>query len=117
MTAHWAVTVFAVVVALFGLILGLGGLWLVTLGGSWYYLLAGSAFFVAAVYLMQDRKLGAWIYFGVLGFTLIWALMEVGFDGWRLVPWLVAPGVLALILAALLPLIGRARVSPGPTST
>jgi len=34
--AYWALKVFAVIVALFGLALAVGGVWLITLGGSWW---------------------------------------------------------------------------------
>lgn len=89
----------AAVLALIGLTLLAGGVWLVALGGSFYYALAGIAVVVSAIFLWQGRKLGAWIYIGMLVATLIWGLFEVGFDPWGLVPRIVAPAVLGLWLA------------------
>jgi len=46
------------VIALIGIVLAVGGVWLVALGGSWYYLLAGLAMIVAGGLLVLGRPLG-----------------------------------------------------------
>ena len=50
------------IVALAGLTLGGGGLYLALLGGSWYYLIAGVGMLLAGVQLWRGRLSGAWLY-------------------------------------------------------
>lgn len=83
---------------LMGAWLAVGGARLVSLGGSWYYLLAGVATLVAAVLLWRRRRLGLWIYLTLLAATAVWALAEVGFDFWQLVPRLGLPFAVSIIL-------------------
>lgn len=73
-----------VVIALMGLALGGGGLWLILLGGSWYYLLAGLGFLLTAFLLVTARPAALWVFAAVVAGTLIWALWEVGLDWWPL---------------------------------
>jgi quinoprotein glucose dehydrogenase len=98
-----AILVTAVVLALIGLYLGVGGAWLIALGGSWYYLIAGLAF-LATAWLLWRRRAGAlWLYAAIVVATLIWAVWEAGFDWWSLGPrggvvvlvalWLLTPWV------------------------
>ncbi|MFN3353671.1 MAG: membrane-bound PQQ-dependent dehydrogenase, glucose/quinate/shikimate family [Brevundimonas sp.] len=97
--------------ALIGATLLIGGVWLVVLGGSPYYLLAGAALIASGVLLVMLRPLGAWIYFGVWIATLVWAVWEVGLQGWPLVPRIVAPTILLALVIAALPVLlpGRGR--------
>ncbi|MBU4137091.1 MAG: membrane-bound PQQ-dependent dehydrogenase, glucose/quinate/shikimate family, partial [Alphaproteobacteria bacterium] len=95
-----AVRVLAGVLALIGLVLAVGGAWLLSLGGSFYYLLAGLGLVASAVMLWRLRLLGAWIYVGVFALTVLWALWEVGLNGWALVPRVVAPAVLLAFVIA-----------------
>lgn len=98
------------IVAAIGLVLLIGGLWLVTLGGSAYYLVTGAAMIVSGLLLMRGRRLGGWLYAAIVFFTLIWALWEVGGNGWALVPRVVAPVVLlVLVIFAMASLSGRPR--------
>ena len=88
---------------LIGLILGAGGVWLVTLGGSWYYVLAGLGFLITALLLRRRQGEALWVYALVVLGTLAWAVWEVGFDWWQLGPrggvivllafWLLTPWV------------------------
>lgn len=94
--AVWAVRVFGLLVLLLGVPLIVGGVWLISLGGSPYYLLAGAGLLASGWLLFRLRVLGAWIYFGVFAATFVWALWEVGLNGWALVPRLVAPSVILL---------------------
>lgn len=96
---HW---VFILLLAIVGLLLGLGGGFLIHLGGSPYYLLAGLAI-IAVIVLLFRRSNKATKLFGVfLGATLLWALLEaglhflgllprlamwLGFGVWFLTPW------------------------------
>src|SRR5215217_6395022 len=109
--AAWAVRIFGGLVALLGVPLVIGGVWLITLGGSFYYLLAGLGLIASGVMLARLKSLGAWIYFAVFGLTAIWALWEVGLNGWALVPRLVAPAVLLVGVILSLPVLipGRGK--------
>jgi len=84
------------VIALIAIVLIIGGIWLVALGGSAYYLLAGIAMFASGLLLMRGQRIGGWLYCAVVFVTLIWALWEVGGNGWALVPRIVAPVVLLI---------------------
>lgn len=98
----------AAVVALLGIGLLAGGVWLAALGGSWYYLLAGLGFVATAGLLAGRRGAALWVYALVVAGSLAWAVWEVGFDWWQLAP---RGGVIALVgLWLLMPWIaGRLR--------
>ncbi len=74
------------------------GAQLVTVGGSPYYLVAGLLVLGAAFYLWRGDRRGAWLYGLMLAGTWLWALWEVGFDGWALLPRVLVPTVLGLWL-------------------
>lgn len=93
------------IVAFAGLYLAVGGLYLILLGGSFYYLIAGLALIASGFHLYKGRLTGVWIYLGVLGCTLLWALFEVGFAFWPLVPRLVAPLLMGAIVLAIAPML------------
>jgi len=76
----------AAVMALMGLALAAGGIWLIVLGGSLYYLAAGLALIATAWLLSVRRAAALWIYGGLLLGTMIWAVWEVGLDFWSLAP-------------------------------
>lgn len=88
----------ATVMLLLGLALSIGGIWLVSLGGSFYYAIAGVALIAVGVLLWQGNRWGAYLYGLLLLGTLIWAIAEVGFDGWALMPRLLLFTVLGLFL-------------------
>ena len=111
---YWAVMALALVMAVFGLAILGGGIWLITLGGSWYYALAGLGLVVSAYFLFRQSMAGVWIYLLTFLGTLIWALWEKGMDGWAQVPRLVGPTViLVLVLLCIPALRGPARVARG----
>jgi quinoprotein glucose dehydrogenase len=93
----------ALVVALMGLYLAVGGAWLLALGGSLYYLVIGIGLLVTAFLLFRARREALFLYAVLLLGTLIWAMFEVGLDFWSLAPrgdilvplgiWLVLPVV------------------------
>jgi quinoprotein glucose dehydrogenase len=82
---------FAVVLGVIGLIYVGAGAYLASLGGSIYYLVAGALFVAAAYFLFRGMRLGAWIFSGALALSVVWALWEVGFDWWALMPRLLIP--------------------------
>ncbi|WP_326428957.1 glucose dehydrogenase [Stutzerimonas frequens] len=104
---YWALKIFALIVALFGLALAVGGLWLITLGGSWYYLLAGAGMLASGVLLFLQRLSGVWLYWLVFIGTVVWALWEVGLDPWALLPRVLALAVIALLSLAFVPWLRR----------
>lgn len=111
-TGGWkaAVMVLAIVLAVFGIALFAGGIWLIVLGGSWYYGLAGLGLIITAWMLATQRRGALPFYVVVWLLTLIWALWEVGMNGWALVPRVVAPTVVLVLILLVLPGLGRARI-------
>lgn len=105
--AEWAVGALGVILTLIGVVLIVGGGMLIAAGGSWYYLLAGLGLAASGVLIFRQELLGAWIYVGVFVATVLWAMWEIGLDGWGLVPRVIAPAVLlAFIIPSLLVLKG-----------
>lgn len=98
------------VVALTGLLLAGGGIWLLILGGSWYYAIAGIALVAAGVLMMFHDMAGLWTYLAAWAFTLAWAWWEAGTDVWAQVPRLVAPTVLLLLVLSAIPGLRRPRL-------
>ncbi|WP_368516589.1 membrane-bound PQQ-dependent dehydrogenase, glucose/quinate/shikimate family [Rhizobium sp.] len=86
----------ACLVGLIGITIACLGAWLFVLGGTSYYLIAGVILLCVAVLLSRRSVFGPWFYTLLLIGTLVWALTESVFDGWALIPRLVAPAVLGL---------------------
>lgn len=82
---------FAIVLGIMALIFVGGGAYLATLGGSLYYVIAGLLYLASAALLFRGKRLGAWLFGLTLAITIVWALWEVGFDGWALLPRLLIP--------------------------
>lgn len=99
---------FAAVLALIGLILLVGGVQLAYLGGSFYYAIAGFALLASGIAFGLGRPLGFYLYVAAFIFTLLWALWEVGFNGWALTPRLAGPLVLMILALLLLPTVAIA---------
>ena len=97
--------IFAVVLALLGAVLVTGGVRLITLGGSFYYAIAGVTLIVSGVLLWRGNRWGARLYALLTFGTILWAIAEVGFDGWALAPRVLPFLVLGLVL--LLPRVRR----------
>jgi quinoprotein glucose dehydrogenase len=100
--------VFAVFLALVGLLLGIGGVWLVLVGGSPFYLIQSAAFVAIGMLVWIRNPLTLWAYTLLLLATLAWALFEVGLDWWQLMP----RGDLAVGLGVVLVLPWIARAVP-----
>ena len=92
----FAVRAYAALLLAIGLALAIGGVMLAALGGSPYYLVAGLALVASAVLIWMHRAEGAWLYGSLLLLSVVWALSEVGFDGWALAPRLITLVVLGL---------------------
>jgi len=99
----WLVLLLALVIGLIGLILLLGGAYLVYVGGSPYYALAGLGLLATAGLLWRGSALALWLYVLVYAATLVWAVWEAGLDGWALVPRVVAPTVVLLLIVTAVP--------------
>lgn len=102
---RWTRRIYALVLAIVGVALLVGGVMLVSAGGSPYYLLAGLLTLGSGVLIWRRDRRGPWLYGTLLVGTLGWSVWEVGFEVWLLVPRLVAPFVLGLGL--LLPSVRR----------
>jgi quinoprotein glucose dehydrogenase len=81
-----AFSITAGVIGLIGLYLVIGGIWLISLGGSAYYLVCGAAIIATSVLLFLRRREALWLYAMVVVATVVWAVAEIGFDWWQLVP-------------------------------
>ncbi len=112
----WLVPVYGVILAVVGLILGGGGLWLVSLGGSWYYLIAGLALIVTGGLMARRKPAGFALFALAAALTVIWALWETGGAFWGLVPRLAPWLVMAIVAALLYPLIGGTTARKGAFS-
>ncbi len=105
----WAVTILGVVLILLGITLAAGGVWLITLDGSWYYALAGLGLVVSGWLLLQLSMAGVWLYLLTYALTLLWAVWEVGWAPWPLVPRVVAPTILLILVLLAIPVLSHRR--------
>ncbi len=102
MTAHASRVLciaFGVLCGLVGLLLLVGGIWLLTKGGSPYYLVLGVAYIVVSLFMFLRNVWALWAYAVITSGTLVWGIWEVGFDWWQLVPRGDLVVILGLILA------------------
>ncbi len=109
---YWATIVLAIIMAIFGLPILAGGVWLIVLGGSWYYALAGLGLLVSAWFLFRHSIAGVWVYLLTFVGTVIWALWEAGLDAWAQVPRLVAPTIILILVLATIPALRRRPSGP-----
>ncbi|MPQ55279.1 pyrroloquinoline quinone-dependent dehydrogenase [Duganella sp. FT27W] len=98
-------------IGVFGLAMAAGGIWLVAVGGSSYYALAGLALLAATWLLLRRRRAGQSVMAAVWGASLAWALWEVGFNGWGLVPRVVGVTGLFMLALVLSPVINVASAT------
>jgi len=105
-----ALAVFGMFLGLSGLVLAAGGIELITLGGSWYYLLAGLALILAGALYLRRKPLASAVVAALVIATLLWAVWEIGFAFWPMVPRLAPFLVIGFVAALLHPwLAGRAH--------
>lgn len=103
----WLLVILGVIIAIAGLALFAGGVYLATLGGSLYFALAGFGLVVSGALVTMRRSLGVWLYAFVFLATIAWSLWEVGLAFWPLVSRLVAPAVIMLLLLLIAPIFKR----------
>jgi len=88
----------AIILALVGLPLMIGGLILIASHGSAYYTVAGVLVIVTAVLVFRDDRRARIVYAALFAGTIAWSLWEVGVELWPLVPRLLAPAILGLLV-------------------
>ena len=103
-----------VLLAILGVALGAGGVWLITLGGSPAYVVLGLALLLSGLLLCRRRASGLALYALILLASLAWAIWEVGFDYWALVPRLALLEAIGVWL--LLPFTNGGLMSRSPSS-
>jgi quinate dehydrogenase (quinone) len=106
---HLILGVFGILLGLSGLFLAIMGAQLVTLGGSWYYLLAGFGLLISGVLYVRTKPAATLVIGVVFVATVIWALWEVGFTFWPMVPRLAPFLVIGLLAALLHPWLSQGR--------
>ncbi len=99
-------------IALLGLALLGGGVYLATLGGSWFFLLMGLAMLVSGLLIARRKPAGAWLYAVALVLTALWALWDTGLEYWPLVSRVLTFAVIGVVIALVYPLLQRASGSP-----
>ncbi len=105
----------ALVFAVIGAWLLVGGIWLLVLGGSPYYAVSGAATVLSAGLLWARRRAGAWLYGVVWLGTAVWSLFESGLNFWYLEPRLLVPTLLLIWLW--LPPVQRKLVGAAPRAS
>ncbi|NKB33160.1 MAG: membrane-bound PQQ-dependent dehydrogenase, glucose/quinate/shikimate family [Pseudomonadales bacterium] len=104
----------AVVIGICALLMLWPGTILLMAGGSFYYALAGVVLAVSCYWLFKGDRRGAQLYGIFLVITYLWAIFEVGFDAWALMPRLAMFSVLGLWF--LLPGVRRGLLQQEPES-
>jgi quinoprotein glucose dehydrogenase len=99
---------YVLVLFISGLPLLIGGAYLLALHGSPFYALSGGALCASALLLLLHRGEGALLLVLLGCTTFAWAVWEVGFSGWSLLPRTGLPAVVGAIV--LLPPIWRPLV-------
>lgn len=85
-----------------GLFYLIGGGKLISLGGSWYFFIAGLVTIVSAIFIFRKKALGVGLFSLVFIGTVIWALIDTGFEFWPLHSRLMFPaGLFAAVLFTL----------------
>lgn len=103
----WPIFLYLVVsvAALSGIVLTIGGAYLVWLDGSAYYLVAGLVLITVSVLIGRRRVSGPGLYGLLYIGTAVWAYWEVGLTYWPLVPRLGAPTFLLVLCLLVAPLL------------
>lgn len=107
-TATLVVMVVGIAIAVLGGALAVGGVRLATLGGSWYFLIGGVVMTIAGLFIAWRKRAGAWLYALFYAGTIIWALVDVGWNYWPLLSRLFMFGVIALVVTLIYPLLAKA---------
>jgi quinoprotein glucose dehydrogenase len=110
----WPIKLLGWVCILFGLVLLVGGVWLIALGGSWYYAPAGLGLVATGTLLNRGALAAFWLYLVIWLATLGWAWWEVGADWWAQMPRMLAPTILLILVLLCLPALSRRQRNPVP---
>lgn len=105
-----AMRVYLVILLAAAIVLLVGGVELLRRGGSAYYVICGGMLAASAVLLWRRDRTGLWLFAALFLGTLMWAVWEVGFNAWALVP-----RISFLAIAAIALLVLRRRVDFGGT--
>ncbi|MBB2180817.1 glycerol dehydrogenase [Gluconacetobacter tumulicola] len=105
--SEWATCAVAVLLILLGLPLLIMGAELALLGGSLYYVVAGAAIIAGGILMLMGSVAGAFLYLLAWLLTWPWALWEVGFDGWGLLPRVLGPTLIAVLVVLTIPVLRR----------
>lgn len=101
-------TLFGIILGFIGIVLAIGGVWLVVLGGSPYYVVVGCLLAIAGLFFAVSKPLGFHLYAIAFVLTAVWSLWEVGLSVWDLTPRLAGPLVLMILALLLAPaLLGQ----------
>lgn len=85
------------------LFLIINGIRLIIVGGSWYYALMGIIMLFCSIKLFRYRPIGAIVYGVAYVLTIIWALIDVGWQFWPLFSRLTVLGGFAMLVALIYP--------------
>lgn len=91
--AHWYCVSLKILMTLLGIVLAIGGLWLIALGETWFDLLGGLGLVISGTGMANTSSVGMWAYLLSYLFTLGWTFWGVETDWSSL-----APGLVALIV-------------------
>ena len=89
-------TLFLLILIASGLALVWLGARLALIGGSQWYALTGAAMVATAILGYRRKRASIGLFWAFLAANLLWALWEVGLDGWALAPRLAMPVCLGL---------------------
>ncbi|QGZ66863.1 membrane-bound PQQ-dependent dehydrogenase, glucose/quinate/shikimate family [Paraburkholderia acidisoli] len=101
--ARWGRLLLALVLAVFGLCMVIGGVWLIALGGNWYYAIAGVLSIGSAIGLFRRSRAAATWFAVLFVITLAWTIWESGTDYWGWVPRFALMMLFAIAFSFLLP--------------
>jgi quinoprotein glucose dehydrogenase len=104
---YWLTMLLALAITLIGIVLFVGGVYLISLGGSPYYAIAGALLILTGLLLFGGQQVAIWVYGLTFLFTLVWALWERGFNGWAQVPRLLGPAILLVLVLLTNPVLRR----------
>lgn len=80
-----------------------GGIKLIAAGGSFAFLVSGIAMVYLAYLIFRKKNSAIWFNALLMACSFVWALYEVGTDGWALIPRLDWPLLFTLIFLVLTP--------------
>ncbi len=89
---------FGVLLAVFGAVMSIGGIKLITMGDNAYFLIVGIGILLSGVFISLGKLLGAYTYGVTLAVVVIWSFLEVGLDMGQLLPRIAVPILIGLYI-------------------